>query len=75
VTHAGCGALCPSFGRDCYGCYGPAENANPDALGRRLTGLGLVPAEVARRFHFIHSNRGPLTEAGRRWDRTAEDRA
>jgi coenzyme F420-reducing hydrogenase gamma subunit len=22
VTNAGCGALCPSFGRGCYGCYG-----------------------------------------------------
>lgn len=67
VTHAGCGALCPSFGRDCYGCYGPAENPNPDALGRRLAGLGLVPEQVARRFHFIHSHREPFTEAGRRW--------
>jgi len=22
-TNAGCGALCPAFGRGCYGCYGP----------------------------------------------------
>jgi len=22
-THAGCGAICPAFGRGCYGCYGP----------------------------------------------------
>jgi len=25
ITFAGCGALCPSFGRGCYGCYGLAE--------------------------------------------------
>jgi len=25
ITAAGCGALCPSFGRGCYGCYGVAE--------------------------------------------------
>jgi len=25
ITAAGCGALCPSFGRSCYGCYGVAE--------------------------------------------------
>ena len=67
VTRTGCGALCPVFGRDCYGCYGPAENANPDALGRRFQGLGLLPEEVARRFHFIHSSRAPLDEAGERW--------
>ncbi len=24
VTQAGCGALCPSAGRGCYGCFGPA---------------------------------------------------
>ena len=67
VTRTGCGALCPAFGRDCYGCYGPAEAANPDALGRRFQGLGLLREDVARRFHFIHSNRAPLAEAGSKW--------
>ncbi len=32
VTHDGCGALCPSYRRGCYGCYGPKETANPLAL-------------------------------------------
>lgn len=32
VTHAGCGALCPSYRRGCYGCYGPKETSNPLAL-------------------------------------------
>lgn len=32
ITHAGCGALCPSYHRGCYGCYGPKETANPEAL-------------------------------------------
>lgn len=67
VTRTGCGALCPAFGRDCYGCYGPAENPNPDALGRRFEGLGLLREDVARRFRFIHSNRGAMGEAGQRW--------
>lgn len=34
VTHSGCGALCPSYKRGCYGCYGPKETANPLALTR-----------------------------------------
>ena len=29
ITHAGCGAMCPSYGRGCYGCFGPAEDPNP----------------------------------------------
>lgn len=67
VTRTGCGALCPSFGRDCYGCYGPAENINPDALGRRFEGLGLLREDVARRFLFINSGAPVLKEAGLRW--------
>ena len=34
VTHAGCGAICPSYNRGCYGCYGPKETANPLPLTR-----------------------------------------
>jgi sulfhydrogenase subunit delta len=54
VTQTGCGALCPSFGRECYACYGPAENLNSDALTRRFAGLGLVPEAIARRFLTIN---------------------
>ena len=28
VTQAGCGALCPAFGRECFGCFGPQEASN-----------------------------------------------
>lgn len=56
VTHTGCGALCPAFGRDCYACFGPAENPNTASLSRRFEGLGLLPEAVAQRFHFINSH-------------------
>jgi sulfhydrogenase subunit delta len=55
VTRAGCGALCPSLGRDCYGCYGPAENANTDALAAHFRNLGLAPQAIVRRFQSINS--------------------
>jgi coenzyme F420-reducing hydrogenase gamma subunit len=32
VTHAGCGAICPSYNRGCYGCYGPKETPNTGSL-------------------------------------------
>jgi len=32
VTQAGCDALCPSYSRGCYGCFGPMEAPNPAAL-------------------------------------------
>lgn len=28
VTQAGCGAICPSYDRGCYGCYGPKQTIN-----------------------------------------------
>ena len=28
VTQAGCGAICPAYGRGCYGCFGPMESPN-----------------------------------------------
>jgi sulfhydrogenase subunit delta len=69
VTRTGCGALCPRFGRDCYACFGPGENANTESLSRRFEGLGLMPDAVARRFHFISSGAAPFTEAGRSKDK------
>ncbi|MGE0082083.1 MAG: sulfhydrogenase subunit delta [Thiohalomonadaceae bacterium] len=67
VTRTGCGALCPSVGRDCFACYGPAENANTGALGRRFAGLGLVQEEVAQRFLFVNNAAEPFHGEGRRW--------
>ena len=32
VTQAGCGALCPSYQRGCYACFGPQETPNTRAL-------------------------------------------
>ena len=29
VTQAGCGAICPAYNRECFGCFGPQENAKP----------------------------------------------
>jgi sulfhydrogenase subunit delta len=50
VTHAGCGAICPSFNRGCYGCFGPMETPNTPALTRRLRLLGMDDAAVDRVF-------------------------
>ena len=64
VTRTGCGALCPEFGRGCYGCYGASELPRKDALARRFSGLGLLPETVARRFNLIHPvSRTPVKES------------
>ena len=48
VTHAGCGALCPSYDRGCYGCFGPMESPNPAALNEKLAELGMDEVDVVR---------------------------
>ena len=50
VTQAGCGALCPSYDRGCYGCFGPAETTNTVSLARRLRELDMSERDVARVF-------------------------
>jgi coenzyme F420-reducing hydrogenase gamma subunit len=48
VTQAGCGALCPTYHRGCYGCFGPKETANPAALAARWRDLGMSRGALRR---------------------------
>jgi coenzyme F420-reducing hydrogenase gamma subunit len=48
VTHAGCGALCPSYDRGCYGCFGPMETPNAPSLAGWLAGHGVAEQDVVR---------------------------
>jgi len=48
VTHAGCGAICPAYRRGCYGCYGPMETPNMQALTREWQRLGATPRDIRR---------------------------
>ena len=35
VTSVGCEVICPSYDRECFGCFGPKEHPNLISLGRR----------------------------------------
>ena len=61
VTRTGCGAICPAFGRDCYACYGPAENVNTQSLSRRLEGLGLTPRSGGGALPFHRQRRARIS--------------
>lgn len=56
VTHAGCGALCPSCHRGCYGCYGPKETPNAPSLSRSLRALGLEARTLHRLYRTFNAN-------------------
>jgi coenzyme F420-reducing hydrogenase gamma subunit len=63
ATQAGCGAICPSCGRGCYGCFGPARSTNLDALTDILTKLESTPGETVRLFRGISGYAPAFREA------------
>ena len=63
VTHAGCGALCPSYDRGCYGCFGPMESPNTGALVPLLRRLGRSDRAVERLFSTFNAGAEPFRKA------------
>lgn len=77
VTRTGCGAICPSMGRDCYGCFGPTDGAlkgigyppNTASLANHFhEEFALIPVEVVRRFRGINGNAESFKREGDKWD-------
>ena len=66
VTHAGCGAICPSYDRGCYGCYGPMETPNVAALSERLQRLGLPRHEIGRLYRTFNADAEPFRSEAER---------
>jgi sulfhydrogenase subunit delta len=66
VTHAGCGALCPTYNRGCYGCFGPMEAPNTASLTRQLKVLGVTERDVERVFSTFNANAPEFREAATR---------
>jgi sulfhydrogenase subunit delta len=56
VTHAGCGALCPTYQRGCFGCYGPMEAPNTASLAHALRAAGQSSTAVLRVFRTFNAN-------------------
>ena len=56
VTHAGCGALCPSYDRGCYGCFGPMETPNTASLSAWMGGLGVETPDLVRKYRHLYSS-------------------
>jgi hypothetical protein len=72
VTVTGCGVLCPTYGRDCYACYGPAENTNPESLTAGFRELGLSDKAIRRRFLSINNNAPAFARAAQEIDSQME---
>jgi len=55
MTQTGCGAICPSYNRGCYGCFGPVAGVNTAAVAREFATLGMAPRDVARIFQTFNA--------------------
>ncbi len=60
VTHTGCGAICPSYNRGCYGCYGPMETPNTASLSAWFNQLGVKEEGVVRAFRSFYAYSEPF---------------
>ena len=46
ATRTGCGAICPSMGRGCYGCFGPSPKSNVHTLIPVLKATEAYPGQA-----------------------------
>ena len=70
VTQAGCAALCPSYDRACYGCYGPMETPNTASLTSQFRILGQTDSQVARAFRGFNAWAWQFRKASEECERT-----
>ncbi len=60
VTQAGCGALCPSYNRGCYGCFGPMESPNTEMLAASWQRLGVTHRGLVDAFRSFNAYAEPF---------------
>jgi sulfhydrogenase subunit delta len=63
VTQAGCDALCPSFHRGCFGCFGPKESVNTESLAVTWRRLGMTNEALLRQFRGFNACAEPFRKA------------
>jgi len=63
ITRAGCGAICPSMNRGCYGCFGPLPNAEIEAFIPHLKASERYPGEGTNLLRTISGNAPDFKEA------------
>ncbi len=65
VTQAGCDALCPTYHRGCYACFGPKETPNTRSLSDCLHNrIGVQEKDIMRLFRTFNANAEPFRLEG-----------
>lgn len=69
VTHAGCNALCPTYNRPCFGCYGPKEAPNTSSLANKFEEIGLSNYDIVRSFRNFNSYADPFRKESEAYEK------
>lgn len=69
VTHAGCNALCPSYNRGCFGCYGPKEGSNTSSLASQFEEMGLSNYDIVRAFRGFNAFSDPFRKESEAYEK------
>ena len=67
ITQAGCNALCPSYNRGCYGCFGPSDSPNIESLRDAWQGLVVDDAQLVRALRTFNAYAPEFKEASERY--------
>jgi len=60
VTQTGCGAICPSYDRGCYGCFGPMDSPNTSSLARNIEARGETKYDIMLAFRGFNAYSEPF---------------
>jgi sulfhydrogenase subunit delta len=60
VTQTGCGAICPSYDRGCYGCFGPMDSPNTSSLARNIEARGETKFDIMLAFRGFNAYSEPF---------------
>jgi len=69
VTQAGCGALCPSYNRGCYGCFGPKETPNTESLAAQFEKLDVSRDDIVRIFRGFNAFAEPFRKESEAYEK------
>jgi coenzyme F420-reducing hydrogenase gamma subunit len=64
VTQDGCGIICPSFNRECFGCFGPKERPNLISLMSYYENRGTDKEQLVRLTHNFNAYAPEFREFG-----------
>ncbi|MDT8448459.1 MAG: oxidoreductase [bacterium] len=68
VTHGGCDALCPTYDRGCFGCFGPKEQANVKSMSRVIETKGASREELKRLYRKFTAGDPTLARESERYE-------